>query len=137
MLGIPVCNIRLIHLNSKYVRSGDLDLNQLFVIDDVTDTVKKLAADTKAEMEIAQQYLSQENEPQGHCDCVYKGRSKHCTTFNHSNPDVPIYSVHDIARIGSSKAKLAKLVDKAIFRLEDLPKDIEFSEIQTNSQHRS
>ncbi|MEI6074974.1 MAG: hypothetical protein WCS94_05325 [Verrucomicrobiota bacterium] len=62
----------------------------------------------------------------------YKGRSRHCGTFHHSNPDVPEYGIHDIARIGSSKAKLADWVDQGIFRLEDLPTDVELTPSQQN-----
>lgn len=129
-LGITVRKTHLIYLNSEYVRSGCLDTNKLFTIDDVTGAVQKLAI--KTEMEEAQRYLSQEKETEGHCDCIYKGRSRHCTTFRYSNPNVPEYGVHDIARIGSSKAKLAKLADSNIFSLEDLPTNMEFSEIQQN-----
>ena len=130
--GITVSRAQIIHLNSKYVRAGKLDITHLFIIDDVTDAVRAIVTDTKAEMETAQQYLSQEHEPKGHCDCIKKGRSNHCSTFHYSNPDVPEYGIHDIARIGSSKSKLSDLADRRIFRLEDLPADIEFSEIQTN-----
>lgn len=131
-LGITVCKAHIIHLDSKYIRSGELDTTQLFKIDDVTDAVRGLAPETKAEMEVAQHYLSQEKEPKGHCDCIYKGRSRHCTTFSYSNPDVPEYGVHDIARIGSSKAKLAELADSGIFKLQDLPAGMEFTAIQRN-----
>jgi len=131
-MGIPVKRVHLIHLNSEYVRAGALDLGGLFKIEDLTAEVQRMLAETQVEMEKAMEYLSQEAEPAGHCDCVYKGRSNHCTTFHHSNPDVPEYGVHDIARIGSSKAKLADLVDQGIFRLEDLPADLELTEIQQN-----
>ena len=39
------------------------------------------------------------------CRCLFMGRSRHCRTFAHSNPDVPGYSVHDIARIALSPKK--------------------------------
>lgn len=131
-IGIPVHKAHIIHLNSEYVRAGALNVEELFIIEDVTEAVQNLRAHTAAEMEIAQEYLFKENEPAGHCDCIYKGRSRHCTTFKYSNPDVPEYSVHDIARIGVSKAKLAGWIDEGIFRLEDLPADAELSPIQFN-----
>jgi hypothetical protein len=130
--GIRIVKSHIVHLNSGYSRLGNLDTGRLFTIADVTDAVQKLTAATKAEMAIAQQYLSQDAEPKGHCDCIYKGRSNHCTAFRYSNPDVPEYSVHDLARIGSSKAKLAKLVDNSIFHLENLPADIGLSVPQQN-----
>ena len=131
-MGIGLQRAHIIHLNSEYVRAGALDVQSLFTIEDVTEAVKNLLPHTEAEMEIAQQYLSQEKEPAGHCDCIYKGRSRHCSTFEYSNPNVPKYGVHDIARIGMSKAKLANWVDDGIFRLEDLPGDVELSAIQMN-----
>jgi hypothetical protein len=40
--------------------------------------------------------------------------------------------VHDLARIGNSKKKLATLVERRAFGLDDVPADIELSEIQMN-----
>lgn len=131
-MGVPVRRAHLIHLNSEYVRAGALDLNGLFEIEDVTPEVQAMLPATEAEMQTALEYISQAAEPTAHCDCIYKGRSRHCGTFHHSNPAVPEYGVHDIARIGSSKAKLADLVDREIFRLEDLPADLELTAIQRN-----
>lgn len=131
-MGIAVHKAHIIHLNSKYVRAGALDLHQLFTIEDVTDVVEEIKPHTEAEMEIAEVYLSKDEEPAGHCDCIYKGRSRHCTTFQYSNPSVPDYGVHDITRIGSSKAKLIELADSGIFRLEDVPDSIELTPIQKN-----
>ena len=131
-MALPVHRAHIIHLNAEYVRSGALDLNGLFEIEDVKAEVQAMLPATEAEMDAAQTYIIQEAEPPGHCDCIYKGRSRHCGTFHHSNPDVPEYGIHDIARIGSSKAKLADWVDQGIFRLEDLPTDVELTPIQQN-----
>jgi hypothetical protein len=131
-VGIPVRRAHIIHLKPDYVRDGELDLHGLFTIDDVTAAVQALLPATEAEMKAALEYLSQEQEPPGHCDCIYKGRSRHCSTFRHSNPEVPEYSVHDIARIGSSKTKLMELAQRGIFRLEDLPAAFELTQIQQN-----
>ena len=62
------------------------------------------------------------------CNCIYKGRGSHCTTFAHTNPGVPDYAVHDIARIRG--AKLAGLVDQGALAIEDVPDDFELSERQ-------
>jgi hypothetical protein len=129
-IGVPVRKAHIIHLNSHYVRSGELNVRQLFTIKDVTDKIWKLKAHTDAEMQLAHDYLSRTIEPVGNCDCMTKGRSSHCTTFAYSNPDVPAYGIHDIARIGTSKAKLSDWTDSGIFRLEDLPTDAALSEIQ-------
>ena len=130
--GLEVESANLIHLNSEYVREGELELTKLFVTEDMTETVKEMTEEVAAEMQLAKKYLSQKDEPKGPCDCIYKGRSAHCTTFHYSNPDIPEYGVHDLARIGNSKAKLTELVDGNKFRLEDVPEGLNLSDIQKN-----
>lgn len=131
--GVKVIGIKLLHLNPDYVRKGELDLKNMFIIEDVTDGVEKIVDEVNAEMAAALEYLSSEAEPAGHCCCcINKSRNNHCATFSYSNPDVPEYSIHDIARIGSSKKKLQQLINTNIFKFEEIPEEIEFSEIQRN-----
>ena len=132
MSGLDMGSINLLHLNSKYVREGDIDITKLFVIDDVSADIEILCPLVADEMEQALTYLSSDTEPKGYCSCIYKGRSKHCVTFANSNSDVPEYSVHDISRIGASKAKLAELIDANVFSIEDVPDDMALSDIQRN-----
>lgn len=130
--GLKVGAINLTHLDSEYVRSGELDMIKLFKSDDVTHEINEICAEVALEMEQALEYLSQKTEPKGSCCCIYKGRSNHCATFKHSNPQVPAYSVHDISRIGLSKKKLAELIDVGNFHLHQVPEDMEFSDAQRN-----
>jgi hypothetical protein len=122
----------LIHLDKNYVRAGDLDIGRLFVKEDVTEKVLARIAQVEDQMEAARDYLANDTEPAAGCDCVYQGRSAHCSTFQYSNPQVPEYSVHDLARIGNSKKKLAIMVERNVFDLKDVPDDIALTEIQTN-----
>ena len=136
-VGLNICSINIIILNAEYVREGQLDIVKLFKTENVTEQVNQLLEDVDLEMNEALKFLNQENEPRGpagekSCDCIYKGRSSHCTTFRYSNPEVPEYSVHDIARIGLSKAKLTELIDSNIFHIHQVPEELELSEIQKN-----
>lgn len=128
--GLKIDQIFVMHLNSSYVRSGDLDLANLFSTADMTLKVQEVAELVAREMEAARTYLLSEAEHPGHCCCVYKGRSRHCSTFRYSNPEVPEYGVHDISRIGNSKKKLAEMVDAGIFELDKIPIHIELTAIQ-------
>lgn len=130
--GLKIDSISLMHLDSEYVRAGELDIFKLFKSDDVTHEINELCEEVALEMDQALEYLSQKTEPKGHCCCVYKGRSNHCTTFRHSNPHIPEYSIHDINRIGLSKKKLAELVDLNIFHIHEVPEDMELSVVQRN-----
>lgn len=128
--GLKIDKAYIIHLNSEYVRSGEIDITKLFKIVDVSSEVESIAESVASESGEALKYLSQDNEPNGYCCCIYKGRSRHCSTFQHANPDVPEYSVHDIARIGNSKAKLKELIDNNIFHLDKIPSHIKLTDIQ-------
>jgi hypothetical protein len=131
-MGLRVGKAFVIHLNSEYIRQGEIEINKLFVIEDVTEIVGKIQSGVATEMEQALKYLLQEDEPQGYCNCVYKGRSNHCSTFAYSNPKVPAYGVHDISRIGASPAKLQNLIDVGVFELHDVPEDADLSVTQKN-----
>ncbi len=127
---IPLGRYFVIHLNKEYVRLGDLDLNALFTIDDVTEKVAARLPEIEVQMALAQDYLNKEKEPVGGCECVYKSRKKHCTSFPYIHPHVPDYSVHDISRI--HKTKLDLLVERSIFDLNDVPEDFKLSQNQKN-----
>lgn len=131
-LNIPIGKLNLVRLNSEYVRGGDLDIDNLFSIEDFTENVLNITEVVSEEMKNAYEILSSKVEPFGNCKCITRGRSSHCTTFSYSNPLVSPYSVHDISRIGSSKSKLAELIDRGIFKIEDVPEDFPLSEKQRN-----
>lgn len=127
-LRIKVGSLNLIRLNKEYVRSGDLELEDLFLVENLTDKVSEKLEEIKQKMKSAYELLSNEKEPHGHCDCILKGKNSHCTTSWYSNSDLPDYPVHAIARI--HKKKLAELVDSNIFSIHDVPEDFELSENQ-------
>lgn len=130
--GLEVKTANLIHLNPEYVRKGEIEFTKLFMIEDMTEKVEEMSEEVMEEMKLAREYLEKEEEPKGPCDCIYKGRSSHCTTFDYSNPDIPKYGVHDLSRIGISKRKLTELIDGNKFRLEDVPEGLELTDIQRN-----
>lgn len=128
--GLKIERVFVVHLNPGYVRLGDLDLASLFATADITAKVDEIAGTVAREIEEARAYLLNDVEPSGSCSCIYRGRSRHCSTFRYSNPLVPEYSVHDISRIGNSPKKLKEMIDAGVFALENIPTHIELSEIQ-------
>ncbi|MSU54614.1 MAG: DUF2779 domain-containing protein [Candidatus Staskawiczbacteria bacterium] len=125
----------VIHLNSEYIRHGEIEINKLFHTEDVTEHVKEILWTVGQEMVFSLKYVVDEDEPRGQCDCVYKGRSNHCSTFKYSNPKVPAYGVHDISRIGASKARLQELIDVGIFELKDVPEET-FNKLSAPQQNQ-
>lgn len=130
ILAIPVGTLNLVRLNKEYVRSGDLSLRELFVIEDVTEKVLSVVDDISGQMTGVHEYLSRDQEPEGHCDCWMKSKRNHCTTFAYSNPDLPEYSIHQISHIGSSPKKLTALVESDIIDIHDVPVDFKLTENQ-------
>lgn len=117
--GLKIVRAGVIHLNGEYKMTGNqVDYRELFIIEDLTDEVLEAEEDVRAQMMHLKNYVN-DTEESG-CECIYKGRSAQCTTFQYSNPEVPEYSVHDLVRIGSSKRLLANWVDKGIYALEDI-----------------
>lgn len=127
-LGIKIGRLNLIRLNKEYTRVGDINLKELFFIEDFTDKVDEVLGEIKQKMDGAFEYLSKDKEPNGHCDCIMRGRNSHCSTSWYSNHDLPEYPVHAIARI--HKKKLTELVDSNIFSIHDVPDDFELSDNQ-------
>lgn len=127
-LKINVDKLNLIRLNKEYVRMREIVVKDLFLIENLTDQVEEKIEEIKQQMDGVYELLSNENEPQGHCDCITKGWNSHCTTSEYSNADLPEYPVHAISRI--NKKKLIELVDSNIFSIHDVSNDFSLSENQ-------
>ncbi len=119
--GLVVTKIGVILLNNKYVRHGQLDYDELFTTVDISDDVAEVTDAVRAKMQEMKEYL-QMPEEKG-CDCLLRGRSKHCVTFAYSNPQVPEYGIYDLSNIGSSKRKIETWVDEQRFGLDEVRED--------------
>ena len=131
-LGIKVGQVYVIHLNKQYIRGDEIEVADLFIKENVSASVRERAEQTRARMKMAAEILLQKDEKAIECQCLYLGRSNHCSTFKYSYPEIPEYSVHDLSRIGNSKKKLASLVDSLIFDIGEISDISSFSEIQQN-----
>jgi len=122
-LGISTGKTFLIRLNKEYERQGSINLDELFLIEDISEEVDKILDDTNKKMIVAHEYLSQESEPKGYCDCILKGSNGHCTTSKYSITDLPEYPIHDISRLGHSKKSFSELVDSDTLDIHDVDSD--------------
>ena len=118
--GLPVAKVFLVHVNTDYVRQGEIDAHQLFTIVDLTETAKENAAVIPGELR-RQRAMLQGAEPDidigPHCDdpfeCDFKG---HCWAH------IPSPSVFDFADRG--KPDPFELYHQGIIRMEDVSPDI-------------
>ena len=96
--GVNVTGVYLVYLNSEYVRQGELDIKQLFVVEDVSAEVNNEIQNVEPVLESAKQILSLEDEPEKSisesCRSPYPCRFwKYCTR------GLPDHSIFDLYRM--------------------------------------
>lgn len=82
--GYDVEKACLVYINNKYVRHGNLDLNELFRIDDLTEQVRGMQEEVCARIDELRDIMTQPEEPtegiEAHCFNPYScGFFKYCT----------------------------------------------------------
>lgn len=118
--GLPVARAYLVHINTQYVRQGDVEVAKLFTMVDLTETAKEKGPFIKEELK-RQRYMLQEGEPAidigPHCDapfaCDFKG---HC--WSH----IPSPSVFDYRDIGKPDA--LALYRRGIVKMAEVSPDL-------------
>jgi CRISPR/Cas system-associated exonuclease Cas4 (RecB family) len=116
--GYKIRKSMLMHVNSGYVRKGELDIKQLFTLQDCTNEVIEQQEDVKGVLPELLKVLNKPKEPSvdigSHCNkpfsCDYK---EHC--WSH----VPEYSVYNV----TNGKKLDELLSMGILNAKDIPKD--------------
>ncbi len=116
-LGYNVKRVCIVHLNSHYVREGDLDLNKLFTIVDITDTARKKQKEIPKKIEEIREYVGQEEEPSQqlglHCTKPYD-----CPYFAYCTKELEKPNVFDIRGMKASTKFI--LYEKGVITFEDL-----------------
>lgn len=119
-LGFKINKCYLIHINNKYVRNGNLNLNELFYKEDVTDSIIKLQDKVKKNIEDINKYMEQENEPSKDID-ISCFKPYNCLFFNYCIRNLPKPNVFDIRGMHNS-VKL-KYYKNGIYNYSDLLKE--------------
>ncbi len=127
--GYKIGKTYLVHLDKTYSRHGELSPRGLFEEEDVSEQVDKISPQIKTMADDALKMLKGTEEPKT-CSCRLKSKTKHCPTFSYLNPDIPEYSVFNIARIAGKN--LALLVDSEVYNVDEVSEDIKLSPIQRN-----
>ncbi|HAT68470.1 MAG: hypothetical protein A2481_01415 [Candidatus Yonathbacteria bacterium RIFOXYC2_FULL_47_9] len=124
--GTNIGDSYIIYINKEYRRAGEVDINQLFIIENVTEQIKEEKAVVCAEIERALAMLAKDDISRNGCDCLYKSHGQRCDCFHKFNPQVPEYSVHHIVQ-GN---KLRQLLDMGVLEISDIPEDFDLTDIQ-------
>lgn len=123
-----VCEARInlrktyvVHTNRDYVRHGDIDLNSLFVIQDVSTEVEELKDEVRQAREDAWQVATSKS-PKAILGCV---KPDSCPCPNLCHPELPEYPIFDLPRLQEKKAR--ELKGRGILAIEDIPDDYPLS----------
>ncbi len=114
--GLNVRNVYNLHINSSYVRHGDLDLLQLFTLENYTEKCLMLQDEIHDLFPMFEEYYNLKNEPKNplglHCFKPYP-----CVYWKYCSRHLPIPNVFDIANI-ATKTKV-KLYKDGIYSFQD------------------
>ncbi len=107
-------SLYLIHINSDYVFAGELDIDRLFTIEEVSDPVAQRREDVLQLREMAWQ-VSKMAAPRPEFACT---NPKTCPCPSLCHPNLPENPIYDLPRIGR---KARDLREKGILDIRDIP----------------
>ncbi len=100
--GVSVTGTYLVNINSNYVREGELDLQALFCIRNISELVESELEEVEQKLQEAQKVLSNQEEPtcvlEEGCHSPYL-----CSYWNYCTKHVPKESVFDLYRLPFKK----------------------------------
>ena len=118
-LGLKVTKVSLVHINSNYIRIKDLDLDQLFIQQDITKEVIELQETVKNNIKEINEYVEKKEQPKDIDENCFKPYP--CPFFKYCTKHLPEKNIFDIPRM-QTRQKL-KLYKKGIYSYEDLLKE--------------
>lgn len=115
--GITVEKVCLVTIDNTYVRIGDVELDKLFSVTDVTTVVLDKQTEISEYIEMLREYMEQTDEPQrdigAHCFAPYA-----CGFFDYCTRDWPHPNIFDIASL-QNRSRF-KLMNKGIRSFEEV-----------------
>jgi hypothetical protein len=136
--GLPLEDIFLMHIDSSYVREGDLDLEQLFKQVSLKEKVLEKQDEVKSRIKVLRQMLQVGEEPDieigPHCSSPFE-----CGYFAHCWSHIPSYSIFNISRLTSKKK--FKLYKSGIINFDEIPdnaalNDRQWMQVEAELQQR-
>jgi hypothetical protein len=116
----------ILHLNRTYQRNGDIDVKQLFQLEDITSSVLSKQQWVEAKKDELLNMLSADNEPDTaigkHCDNPFE-----CGYKNHCWQHIPENSVFDLH---SPRGKDWQLYEMGVLDIREVPEDFDLTERQ-------
>ena len=116
----------LMHINNEYVRSGALDLRELFTLEDCTQIVEERLAEVGSKVAELINVIDSRTEPEieigGHCTRPFE-----CDYIPYCWEHVPAYSVYNVFTGG----KLEALLEENVLQVAEVPDNFELTDRQS------
>ncbi|HOU75921.1 MAG TPA: DUF2779 domain-containing protein [Candidatus Dojkabacteria bacterium] len=109
----------IIHLNNKYVRKGEIELDKLFEVENVNEDVD-LLKDKVWELRNEALFVAQTENFTEVLNCI---RPKDCPCLSICHPNLPNYSIYDINNLTGTESKIRKLEKMGVKSIYDVPND--------------
>lgn len=119
MLGFTVAKVCIVHINNEYVRMGDLELDKLFHIEDVTEVAAGMLTKVKDNIDHFNKYMEQADEPNDDIG-MYCFDPYDCGFFGFCTKRLPKPNIFDVA--GERKPTKFRCYDKGIVSFEEIYK---------------
>lgn len=128
-IGLKINKLNLVHINKEYVLNGKLDINEYFIINDLTDKVKELRNEVKELLELSDSILDSSIEPKS-VICSTCTKYGGCPYLNYCKKYNNLPDINSVFDLYNNRSK-AKQVNNLILSFEDLlDNNVKLSEIQ-------
>lgn len=116
-LGYKVKSCNIVHINNQYERCGELDINKLFTVEDITADALQLQYDVAENINKIREYMKQTEEP---CDDISERcfSPYACGFFGYCSRHLPTPNIFDVA--GARTSTKFKCYRKGITSFEAL-----------------
>lgn len=119
-LGYNIKKASIVYINNQYVRHGDLDLNKLFNIEDVTGIAFNKQDEISNKLTEIEEYMKQKIEPKQDIDmnCF---KPYNCEFWDYCTKNLPINNIFKIREM--HKEQKMKLYKNGIYDFKDVLKE--------------
>ena len=118
-LGLNVKSVNIVYLNKEYYRSGELEINKLFNIKNITDIAIQKQNEIKNKIEEVNKYMLENNEKEPEKDIdIYCFKPYECPYWQYCSRHLPKNNIFDIRIM--HKDKKFELYKKGIINFEDV-----------------
>lgn len=117
-LGFKIKNVKLMHINNKFVKNGEINPKEFFTLETITEEANNHLKEVKKNLRKFMKTLSSKVEPEidigGQCSKPYK-----CEFCNYCWKHIPDYSIYNFPHLASQKVE--ELIGMGIMKIKDIP----------------